>query len=169
MISNLEYAPYFEQYIIPLSKSGKSIFQTLEESQHNFDATLRNIDNDKHSYSYAEGKWTIKEIIQHIIDTERIFCYRALCFARNDKTSLPGFDQDFFVLNDNANERDFNDLLNEMKTLRESTIQLYKSFSKDVLLRIGNASGNDMSVRAIGYLFAGHQNHHLKIINERYL
>lgn len=108
-------------------------------------------------------------MIQHIIDTERVFCYRALCFARNDQTPLPGFDQDVFVDNAKSNDRDFNDLLDEMNTLRKSTIQLYKSFSEEALLRIGVASGNEISVRALGYLFSGHQIHHLNVVKERYL
>ncbi len=107
--------------------------------------------------------------MQHCIDTERVFCYRAMCFARNDSTSLPGFDQDIFVANGNANQLDFADLLDEMKTLRKSTIQLYKSFSEEALLRFGVASGNNISVRALGYLFSGHQLHHLNIVKERYL
>lgn len=111
----------------------------------------------------------MKELIQHVIDTERIFSYRAMCFARNDKTSLPDFDQDLFVNNDNDNKRDYEDLLDEMSTLRKSTIQLYKSFSEEALLRIGVASENKISVRALGYLFSGHQIHHLNIIKERYL
>ena len=169
MIPKNEYAPYFEQYIQLVSKDEKSIIENLEVSQKEFERLLRNVREEKQSFMYTEGKWTLKELIQHIIDTERIFCYRALCFARNDKTALPGFDQDIFVDNSFANTRDYNELLDEMKTLRESTIQLFKSFSEDVLLRIGIGSGSNMSVRAIGYLFSGHQIHHLNIIEERYL
>ena len=108
-------------------------------------------------------------MIQHIIDTERVFCYRALCFARNDSTSLPGFDQDVFVDNCDASTRDYYDLLDEIQLLRASTIMLFKSFSDEALLRIGVGSGNKMSVRALGYLFSGHQIHHLNIVKERYL
>tara|TARA_R110002126_G_scaffold291243_1_gene451271 strand:- start:841 stop:1350 length:510 start_codon:yes stop_codon:yes gene_type:complete len=169
MIPKNEYAPYFEQYIQLVSKEQKSILENLEASQKDFEETLRTLPKEKGDFAYAEGKWTLKELIQHIIDTERIFCYRALCFARNDKTDLPGFDQDIFVNNDNANERDYYDLLDEMKTLRTSTIHLFKSFSDDALLRIGIASGNAISVRALGYLFSGHQIHHLNIVKERYL
>lgn len=169
MITSSEYAPYYAQYIAPLENNGKTIVENLQESQQNFDTLLQNLPEEKHNYAYADGKWTIKELIQHIIDTERVFCYRALCFARNDKTPLPGFDQDIFVNNDNANDRNFEDLLDEMKTLRKSTIQLYKSFSNKALVRVGNASGNNMSVRALGLLFSGHQNHHVKILKERYL
>ena len=169
MIPKNEYAPYFEQYMQLVTKEGKSIIENMQDSQIEFDTILRNLPKEKHTFSYAEGKWTLKELIQHSIDTERIFCYRALCFARNDKTSLPGFDQDIFVDNGNANQLEFSDLLDEMSTLRKSTIQLYKSFSEEALLRIGVASGNKISVRALGYLFSGHQMHHLNIVKERYL
>ena len=130
---------------------------------------LRKVPEEKHIFSYAQGKWTLKEVIQHIIDTERIFCYRALCFARNDKTSLSGFDQDVFAYNDNANDRNYFDLLDEMDILRKSSIQLYKSFSSVALLRIGVASDRNISVRALGYLFSGHQLHHLNVLIDRYL
>jgi hypothetical protein len=169
MIPENEYNPYYKNYIQSIEKNGKSIVDSLYSSQAQFENILRSLPKEKEGYAYAEGKWTIKELIQHIIDTERVFCYRAMSFARNDKTSLPGFDQDIFVDNSFANTRDYNELLDEMKTLRESTIQLFKSFSEDVLLRIGIGSGSNMSVRAIGYLFSGHQIHHLNIIEERYL
>ena len=169
MIPKNEFAPYFEQYMQLVSKDEKSIIENLVASQKVFDDVLRNLPVEKHNFSYAEGKWTIKELIQHIIDTERVFSYRALCFARNDNTSLPGFDQDVFVENDNANDRNYYDLLNEMEVLRKSSIQLFKSFCNEALLRVGVASNNKMSVRALGYLFSGHQMHHLNIIKERYL
>jgi uncharacterized damage-inducible protein DinB len=169
MIPKNEYTPYFEKYLQLVSKDEKSIGENLVDSQKNFESLLRNLPLEKHNFSYAEGKWTMKELIQHIIDTERIFSYRALCFARNDSTSLPGFDQDVFVENDNANDRDYYDLLDEMAVLRKSSVQLYKSFSDEALLRIGVASENKMSVRALGYLFSGHQIHHLNIVKERYL
>jgi uncharacterized damage-inducible protein DinB len=169
MVPKTEYAPYFERYIQLSVLKGKTIIENLENAQDEFERVLRHLPDEKHSYSYAAGKWTLKELIQHIIDTERVFCYRALSFARNDQTPLPGFDQDVFIDNDTANERDYYDLLDEMKVLRESSIQLFKSFSKEALLRIGVASDNKMSVRALGYLFSGHQIHHINIVKERYL
>tara|TARA_B110000908_G_scaffold79875_1_gene95714 strand:- start:39 stop:548 length:510 start_codon:yes stop_codon:yes gene_type:complete len=169
MVPKTEYAPYFERYIQLSVLKGKTIIENLESAQDEFERVLRNLPDSKHSYSYASGKWTLKELIQHVIDTERVFCYRALSFARNDQTPLPGFDQDVFVDNDTANERDYYDLLDEMKVLRKSSIQLFKSFSKEALLRIGVASDNKMSVRALGYLFSGHQVHHINIVKERYL
>lgn len=169
MILKNEYAPYFEQYIKLVSKDNKSIIDWLYESQQNFENILRKLPIEKGDFAYAEGKWTLKELIQHIIDTERIFCYRALSIARNDATELPGFDQDIFVNNSNSNSRDYYDLLDEMEILRKSTVHLFESFSEDALLRTGIASGNKISVRALGYLFSGHQIHHLNVIKERYL
>lgn len=169
MVPKTEYAPYFERYMQLTVLKDKTIIQNLESAQDEFECVLRNLPDNKHSYSYATGKWTLKELIQHIIDTERVFCYRALSFARNDQTPLPGFDQDVFVVNAAANNRDYYDLLDEMKVLRKSSIQLFKSFSKEALLRIGVASDNNMSVRALGYLFSGHQIHHINIVKERYL
>lgn len=169
MISKSEYAPYFEQYMQLVSVEEMSIVDNLEASQKEFHNLLENLPLEKHNYAYDEGKWTLKELIQHVIDTERVFCYRALCFARNDKTELPGFDQDIFVDNDNANDRDFYELLSEMNVLRKSTIQMFKSFTSEALLRKGIASKNSISVRALGYLFSGHQLHHVNIIKERYL
>ncbi|SHM72300.1 DinB family protein [Polaribacter sp. KT 15] len=169
MISKSEYAPYFEQYMQLVSVKEMSIIDNLEASQKEFHNLLDNLPVEKHNYAYDEGKWTLKELIQHVIDTERVFCYRALCFARNDKTELPGFDQDIFVDNDNANDRYFYELLSEMNVLRKSTIQMFKSFTSEALLRKGIASKNSISVRALGYLFSGHQLHHVNIIKERYL
>ncbi len=169
MIPKNEYAPYFEQYIQLVSVESLSIIESLEKSQNDFETLLRNLPKEKHAFAYAEGKWTVKELIQHIIDTERVFSYRAISFARNDKASLPGMDQDLFVDNGNANQLNYFDLLDEMATLRKSSIQLFKNFSEEALLRIGVASENKMSVRALGYLFSGHQLHHLNVVKERYL
>lgn len=169
MIPKNEYHPYFEQYIKLVVDEDKSIIDYLYDSQQEFEKVLRELPEEKGNYAYAESKWTLKELIQHIIDTERVFCYRALCFARNDAVELPGFDQDIFVNACNANARNYYDLLDEMETLRTGTIQLFNSFSDEALLRIGVASGNKISVRALGYLFSGHQIHHLNIVQERYL
>jgi hypothetical protein len=169
MIPENEYAPYYKQYIIGIEENKKSIIDNLIDSQKEFENVLKNIPLEKQNFAYAEGKWTLKEVIQHVIDTERVFNYRAMCFARNDKTSLPGFDHDLFVENANMDARDYTDLLYEMEVLRKSTILLFKSFSEEALLRIGMGSGNKMSVRALGYLFSGHQIHHLNVVKEFYL
>ena len=169
MVPENEYHPYYKSYIDPLASSGKSIVEVLRETQNETNAVLSNLPEDKENYRYAEGKWTIKELLQHIIDAERVFNYRALRFSRNDQTPLQGFDQDDFNDTANANDRDFQELLYEFYTLRVSTIAMYQGFSEEMLKRIGTASDNQMSVRALGYLTAGHLKHHIRVFQERYL
>jgi DinB superfamily len=117
---------------------------------------------------YAEGKWTVKDIIQHITDTERIFSYRALRFSRNDTTLLPGFDENLFAANAHANNRALEDLVAELIAVRESTLALYKSFSPEMLCKTGAAFKGPISVLAIGFTAIGHQIHHINILEERY-
>ena len=120
-------------------------------------------------HRYAPGKWSIKEVMVHMVDTERIFSYRALRFARQDKTELPGFDQDQYVLPSKADSRDINSIIAEYTSLRTATIELFKSFDEEALQQRGIASGLEVSVRALGYIILGHEVHHQKIIRERYL
>jgi len=119
-------------------------------------------------YRYAPGKWSAREVIMHLIDSERIFAYRALRFARNDTTSLPGFDENAFAAMYADDQRQMPDLTEEMKCVRTSTIQLFKSFTKEALNRKGEASGVTMTVRSIGEIIAGHELHHKKVLEEKY-
>lgn len=118
---------------------------------------------------YAPGKWTVPQIMQHIIDCERVFAYRALRLSRNDKTPLAGFDQDLFMENVNPAHRELQDLLGELKAVKQSTMLLYESFNDEMLLRAGLCSNIEMTALSLGFTIAGHQQHHLKIIEERYL
>jgi len=163
-----EYASFYANYIAQVSDE-YSLVEELEISLHRFIRFVQDIPMDKFDYRYAEGKWTIKDIIQHIIDAERVFAYRALCFSRNDKTELPGFEEDDYVMEANGTKRSIMELLTELSAVRHSTILLFKSFSEEQLLRIGIACDNPMSVRAIGFVMIGHQNHHQKVFEERYL
>ena len=162
-----EYNPYYETYV---GKAGDlSLLEGLSDS---FNTTLEffnNLPEGKMEYAYAEGKWTVKEVMQHIIDTERVFTYRALRFSRNDKTELPGYDQDAYTPSSEANRRTKASLIEEYSQVRESTISLFKSFTNEMLLLSGKASGGNMSVRAIGFIVIGHEKHHCQVINERYL
>ncbi|MBC5839368.1 DinB family protein [Flavobacterium muglaense] len=162
-----EYAPFFAGYVNAAANT--NLIEELEICLHEFIRFVQDIPMDKFDYRYAEGKWTIKEIIQHIIDTERIFAYRALRISRNDKTPLPGFDENDYVDNTNANERNLQGLLTEMAVVRQATLSLFNSFSKEQLMRIGTASNTSISVRAIGFIMIGHQKHHQKVFEERYL
>lgn len=163
-----EFAGHFTTYINQ-SSSEYTLVEELEISVHRFIKFVQNIPMDKFDYRYAEGKWTIKDIILHLIDAERIFAYRALRFARNDKTELPGFEENDYVDYANANQRSIQDLLSELSVVRQATLSLFKSFSNEDLLRIGIASNKPMSVRAIGFTIIGHQNHHQRVFEERYL
>lgn len=164
-----EYAPFFKPYINILDKNIEGIVDNLEDSLSKALALLEGISKEKQLYRYGDGKWTIKELIQHLIDTERVFAYRTLVFVRNDTTELPGFDENQYVLHSNANLRPYQDLLVEFKSVRRSTILLFKSLKYSDLEKKRIASGNFMSVKALGYIISGHLLHHLKIIEERYL
>lgn len=162
-----EYPPYYEAYIATISNEF-TLVEELEISVHRFIKFVQNIPMDKFDFKYAEGKWTIKDIIQHLIDCERILTYRALCFARNDKTSLPGFDENEFAIQANGCSRSILDLLTELAGLRQTTIALFKSFSLENLSQKGVASQKEVTVQAIGFFVIGHQNHHQNIFEQRY-
>jgi hypothetical protein len=167
-LHNSEFATFYETYISKVTEEF-SLIEELEISLHRFIKFVQDIPMDKFDFRYADGKWTIKDIIQHIIDSERVFSYRALRFARNDSTELPGFEENYYVNFANGSQRSIMELLTELSAVRHSTLYLFKSFKDEQLLRIGIASNNPMSVRAIGFVIIGHQNHHHKIFLERYL
>ncbi|SDX77453.1 DinB superfamily protein [Lutibacter oricola] len=166
-LSNSEYAPFYSDYIKALGEV--DLRKVLKSSLKDLNKTIKNLPEEKLLFKYAEGKWTIKELLQHIIDTERILSYRALRFSRNDASDLPGFDENWYVANSNGNERSITDLLDEFKFVRKSTLALFKSFTSEMFTKTGTANGSDMTVRALGFIIAGHQTHHLNIIKERYL
>jgi len=144
----------------------------LDHLLSNLNATkqfILSIPGDKLVYRYAPGKWTIKEIVMHLIDMERIYSYRMLRFGRNDHTLLPGFDADAYILYACAHEREISDLLSEFEAVRYCTIALINSFTKEALLRTGIMNGYPVSVRALAYHIAGHELHHVGVIKERYL
>lgn len=163
-----EYAPYAIRYIGLLPDDGL-VLQHLEENLAATSDFILSLPEEKLTSRYAEGKWTIKEILVHIIDDERIYAYRALRFARNDKTELPGFEQDAYAAHSGANERDVRDILREFAAVRRATISLFEGLSPEALVRAGLADGKVMSVRAAAYHIAGHEMRHLNIIKERYL
>lgn len=163
-----EYASFYAGYINAVSDA-YSLIEELEISVHRLIKFVQNIPMDKFDYRYAEGKWTIKDILLHLIDAERIFAYRALRFARKDATPLASFDENSYVDVAQANNRSIQDLLTELAVVRQSTLSLFKSFSEEDLMQIGTASNHPMSVRALGFVIIGHQNHHERVFQERYL
>jgi uncharacterized damage-inducible protein DinB len=163
-----EFPPYASMYIDLVPDDGRlltHLWDNLQSTKH----LIQLLPPDKHLYRYADDKWTIKEILVHIVDDERIYGYRALRFARNDKTQLPGFDQDPFAFHSKANERTIESIVEEYEAVRMSTITLFDGFSDDVMLRRGIANNNEATVRALGYHIAGHELHHVNIIKSLYL
>lgn len=162
-----EFVPYTMMYIGLLPDDGR----VLDHLQRNIEITaayMRSFAVDKLTYRFAAGEWTIKEILVHIIDDERIYCYRALRYARNDNTELPGFEQDEYVPYSRANERDLDEILEEYESVRRATITLFNSMDDAALIRSGVGSGNVMSVRAAAYHIAGHELHHINSIKQNY-
>jgi hypothetical protein len=167
-INTHQFANYFNHYI-DLVKDHKSLIDALELTCKETQGLLDLIVEDDGDYAYAEGKWTIKELLIHIIDTERIFCNRAIRFARNDKTELPGYDHDAFIAYSGAKNRKLSDIACELLLVRQSTVALFKSFDDEMLARGGKANGNDLTVLAIGFIIAGHEQHHVNVLKERYM
>jgi len=161
-----EYPAIYSDYIETIHGD---VMELLGEQITAFPEFLAGIPPGKSEYAYAEGKWTIKEVVGHIIDTERIMAYRALRFARNDTKELIGFEPDDFVGNARFNERSLESLSEEFVLVRKSNLMLFRSFNDHELARKGIASERLTSVRAFLYIIAGHLNHHRNIIRERYL
>jgi uncharacterized damage-inducible protein DinB len=161
-----EYPAYAAKYV-DLVGNGPiiEILEYLQQMTYNF---FLRIDPGKASYAYADGKWTVKQVLGHIIDTERVFAYRALVFSR-EAIELPGFDQDVYMEKATFNERSLEDLAEEFRTIRESTLYLLKSMTDEQSKQKGIASGNPVSVRGLAYMMAGHEMDHIKILKERYL
>lgn len=163
-----EYPAYASQYIDLVAGDGR----LLEHLADNLRATwelILTLPEEFLLQPYAPGKWTIKEVLVHIVDDERIYDYRALRFARGDGTELPGFEQDDYVPLSGANERSVQDIMAEYSAVRASTIALFRGLPEEALLRSGVANGNRATVRALAYHIAGHELHHVAIIRGRYL
>jgi uncharacterized damage-inducible protein DinB len=162
-----EYAPYYEKYISKVKTDDP--VEALEEGKKKLIKFISKLGKKQLKYRYAEDKWTIKEILQHLIDGERIFTYRALRFARNDKSPLPGFDEKAYTPASRASGRKIKSILEEYEAVRNATIALYKNLDEEMLFRSGTASDNKMSVRGLLYVTLGHELHHLEVIREKFL
>lgn len=162
-----EYAPYYGRYtgLVPEGNMLSILTQQLESTLQ----VLGGIDEEKANYRYAPDKWSIKQVVGHLVDSERIFAYRALRIARGDKTPLPGMDQDDFVNGANFDEQTLADLATEFELVRLSSIQFFRSLREDAWERRGTANDNEVSVRALAFIIAGHEAHHLNVLRERYL
>lgn len=159
--------PYYHNYIN--QATGDDLNQILRDQEVSFRVFLDELPPSKRDHRYAEGKWSIKELLQHIVDAERIFAYRALCIARKDMTPLPGFDENAYQDQAKTDQRDWNDLVEEFCLVRRSNMILFASFDEEQLESTGTASNASNYVRAFGFIMAGHVAHHWRIIQERYL
>jgi uncharacterized damage-inducible protein DinB len=162
-----EYAPYYQKYtaLVPEGDVVETLRSQLEQSLQ----TLRSLSEEQAGGRYAPGKWSIKEVIGHMIDSERVFSYRALRFARGDSTPLPGYEQDDYVSAGKFDSRTLPELIEEFEQVRRATLCLLRSFDDEAWLRRGLANETEVSVRALAYIMAGHETHHMQIVRERYL
>ncbi len=162
-----EYAEYYERYVSLVEET--DIVKVFEDQHIEILNVFRDISEEKSLFAYAEGKWTIKELLGHLTDGERIFAYRALRISRADKTPMEGFEQDGYIENSNFNNTKLSELLAELLYVRKANIILFQNLKEEDWLRTGIASDAHVSVRAIAYIMVGHIRHHLKILRERYL
>lgn len=162
-----EYAEFYETYVSLVPES--DVIACLENQTEEIVAAFKDANDEKGLYAYGADKWTIKEVIGHLIDGERVFAYRALRFSRADSTPLPGFDQEPYIENGNANAVSIKNLIEELVLLRKANVLMFKNLTAEGWGRVGNACEADMSVRAVAFILVGHIRHHLRILQERYL
>jgi hypothetical protein len=162
-----DYPVFYESYIKLVSE--EDLLQAMRSSLSEMVEFLDGISPDKADYRYAEGKWSVKELLQHMIDTERIFSYRALCIARGEHQSLPGFDENAYAKNADVSGKTQKDLKEELLAVRESVFMMFRGFTTDMLQRVGTSNNKQVSVNAIGYMIIGHVRHHFNVLKERYL
>lgn len=165
--SKSEYAHFYSGYVSHVPK--ENIIETLKAQMHEIYTFINAIPGDKAFHAYEEGKWTIKQIIGHIIETERVFAYRGLAFSRRDPNPLPSMEQDEYVKYSNYNSRTIQNLANEYLAVRIATIHLFQNMTKEMISLKGKASNAEFTVRSIPFIIAGHELHHLEIIKEKYL
>lgn len=164
---NSEYAEYYEGYVSAITET--DVVSVLSSQTDELRDLLQGLPEEKGMFAYAEGKWTIKELLGHLTDAERVFAYRLHRFSHGDTTPLSSFDQDIYVTNGRSNKRTFADLLEEFDYQRRSNICLINSLSDEDWELTGIASDYPVSVRALAFIMAGHVRHHLGILEERYL
>ena len=164
--SNGDYAPFYAGYI---KNVPDDVIKALEDQLYLTNTFFKAIPADKIDYRYAEGKWSIKEIVGHLIDNERIMSYRALSISRNETQSLPGFDENDYMRESNYSKRNYYDIVDELRKVRESNLPMFKSFSEEILDRKGVANNSEVTVRALLFIIAGHEIHHINIVKKRYL
>ena len=162
-----DFQKYIQRYLdlIP----SENWLEEMKKSGHKTANFYENLSPEKAEFAYAEGKWTLKELLQHLIDAERIFAYRALRFARKDKTELAGWDEELYAKHYFSKDRNLESLVEEFQAVRKSSVLFFQNLNQEQLSETGVANGNEISVKTLGELIVGHNIHHLNIIEERYL
>lgn len=162
-----EYAPDFQGYVNQVNET--DILPVLRSQMDDLDVLLERVAPEKEQYRYAEGKWSIREIVGHLIDGERVFGYRAFSIARGEQQDLPGFDQDEYMLTAPYHNIELEDLLSELRLIRLGNLAMFRTLDEASWNRVGTANANQVSVRAIAFVMAGHLRHHMNVLRERYL
>ncbi len=162
-----EHVPYYSRYIDLVR--GDDILKTLSVQIDGSLALLRSIPSSKSAHRYAPEKWTVNEVVGHVIDSERVFAYRALTFARNDKSSLPGFEQDDWIRDSSFSSLPLAELTSEFEGVRRANIYLFQHLSREAWMRRGKANNAEVSVRALAFIIAGHELHHMNVLKSKYL
>ena len=162
-----EHAPYYSLYIDKIREG--DILKTLAQQNAQTLQLLESIGEEKANFRYAPDKWSVKQVLGHVIDVERVFAYRALAFARNDPAKLPSMEQNDYAAGANFERRPLGRILAEFAAVRAANLALFESFDAEIAMRRGTASGYEFSVRAIPYIIAGHELHHVGVLRERYL
>jgi hypothetical protein len=161
-----EYAPYYQSYIARITE--EEILPVLRSQLDALDVLLNRVTPERETYAYAEGKWSIRELVGHLIDGERVFGYRAFCIARGERRNLPGFDENEYMLRAPYSEIDLEDLLSELRLARLSNIAMLRTLDEQAWIRVGSANDSPVSVRAIAFIMAGHVRHHMGVLKDRY-
>jgi hypothetical protein len=162
-----EYGSYYQRYIDLATED--DIVAALDAQSHETAIVLGGLSEAQATHRYEPGKWSVKQLVGHVIDGERVFAYRALAFARGETNPLPGFEQDPYVANAGSDDRSIADLAEELATVRKANVMMFRALSEEAWKRSGIASDNSISVRALAYILLGHERHHLRILRERYL
>ncbi|MEZ5966261.1 MAG: DinB family protein [Planctomycetota bacterium] len=161
-----EHAPYYSDYVDQVR--GDDALQHMAAEAERMQRTLAGLDDARAAHRYAEGKWSVKQVVGHVLDGERVFAYRALAFARGDTGELPGMDQDAWMDTAGFDARPIADLVDELRHVRSGTLSLFRSFSPEACARTGTASGNRFTVRSLVWITAGHATHHMNVLSRRY-
>ena len=161
-----EYAPFYRGYVAHVGE--EEILPVLRSQLDHLDVLLGRVEPERETYAYAEGKWSVRELVGHLIDAERVFGYRSFCIARGESRNLPGFDENEYMLRAPYNQIDLEDLLSELRLARLSNIAMLRNLDDEAWMRVGTANDAQVSVRALAFIMAGHVRHHMGVLRERY-